>query len=61
MSNQSLTAWGTDLPFSHKSTWFQVHMSKIVFAAIFVGSYLLRLHGGLLANGKMHQIIISLI
>ena len=40
-SNQSLTAWGPVLPFSHKSA-FQLHISRILFAAkhLFVGSNL---------------------
>ena len=41
MSNQSLTARATDLPFSHRSVWFQLHRNRTLFAAkhLFVGSY----------------------
>ena len=43
MSNHSLTAWGIDPPFSHKSVVSITHEQNIInFAAkhLFVGSYL---------------------
>ena len=45
MSNHSLTARGTDLPYLHKSV-VRLRMSRILFAAkhLFVGSYLQDMH-----------------
>ena len=54
MSNHSLTAWGTDLPFSHKSVVSITHEQNIICnkTLFFTEAVICRSEGGLSANEK---------